>query len=217
MDQAPLLPRAAITVARQMGSGGSHIGRLLAERLGYTYVDREILSRAAQALGAAETEISNREERLQSTWGKALEAMAIGSPEGPYASLVHRPIADADLFATQAEIIRAFSALEDCVIIGRGGVHVLRDHPRAIHLFMHAPIHFRIHRILELDPALDEEGARRLIEASDREREAFFRRISGRDWLLATQYHLCVDTSLIPLEDAAEAILRACQAALRLN
>ncbi|HBD10166.1 MAG TPA: hypothetical protein DCZ69_18085, partial [Syntrophobacteraceae bacterium] len=48
----------AITISRELGSGGSHIGKLVANRLGYAYIDRQILQMAAKELGVDEAELS---------------------------------------------------------------------------------------------------------------------------------------------------------------
>ncbi|HAA04090.1 MAG TPA: hypothetical protein DCE18_12015 [Syntrophobacteraceae bacterium] len=53
----------AITISRELGSGGSHIGKLVANRLGYAYIDRQILQMAAKELGVDEAELSIRRER----------------------------------------------------------------------------------------------------------------------------------------------------------
>ena len=41
-----------ITIARQLGSGGSYIGWQVAKRLGYAYIDRLIMQQAAKELGS---------------------------------------------------------------------------------------------------------------------------------------------------------------------
>ncbi len=59
-----------ITIARQLGSGGSYIGQLVARHLGYAYIDRQILQVAARELGVDEADIEGREEHLQTIWEK---------------------------------------------------------------------------------------------------------------------------------------------------
>ena len=58
-------PSFHITIARQLASGGSDLGRRIACRLGFLYLDREILQNAAEELGMSEEELSAREERIQ--------------------------------------------------------------------------------------------------------------------------------------------------------
>ncbi len=73
-----------ITIARQLGSGGSYIGRSVARRLGFNYVDRQILEQAARELGVEEAEIADRDGRLQGFWEKTLASFAMGAPVVTY-------------------------------------------------------------------------------------------------------------------------------------
>ncbi len=66
-----------VTIARQLGSGGSYIGQLVARRLGYAYIDRQIMQQAAKELGVEEAEIEGREGRLQSFWEKLISLFAM--------------------------------------------------------------------------------------------------------------------------------------------
>ncbi len=72
--------KVVITIARQLGSGGSYIGQQVARRLGYAYIDRQILQLAAKELDVEESEIENRDGRLQTFWEKLLAGFTLGAP-----------------------------------------------------------------------------------------------------------------------------------------
>ena len=94
-------PPVVITVARELGSGGSYIGKQVARRLGYAYIDREILQQAARELGLEETEIEDREERVQSFWDKLISVFALGGVDGIYTP-PQRWVSDEQLVETGA-------------------------------------------------------------------------------------------------------------------
>jgi hypothetical protein len=71
-----------ITIARQLGSGGSYLAQRLAHRLGFVYLDHQILEQAARELDTSGSELARREERTQSFWTKLLQTFATGCPEG---------------------------------------------------------------------------------------------------------------------------------------
>jgi cytidylate kinase len=92
-----------ITIARQLGSGGSYIGHLVARRLGYAYIDRQILQQAAVELGVEEAEIEDREGRLQSFWEKLLLGFTMANPYPIY--MPPRLISDEQLAETERRLI----------------------------------------------------------------------------------------------------------------
>ena len=67
-----------------MGSGGSYLGQVVATRLGYKYVDREVLHLAAQEFGCDEESVASRAERVSSFWERILGGLTFGGPESDY-------------------------------------------------------------------------------------------------------------------------------------
>ena len=204
-----------VTISRQLGSGGSQIGQIVAARLRFHYADREVLELAAKALGMEERELAERDERLSSLWDSLTPAFVVGWPDAQYLPPPIRVVTDDALFATERRVIRTLASSGDCVIVGRGAVHVLRDDPDAIHVFLHAPVEFRVRRTMEVYEVRTEEDALSRIRESDRSRERFLRRMAGFDWTLATNYHLSLDTSRLSLEQTAQVIVDYVAAARR--
>lgn len=206
--------KTVVTISRQLGSGGSQIGQMVATRLGFHYADREILERACHALfedsgrrmQMRPEDVAWREERLSSSWDRLALIFPCGPFEAPYFAPPLSPILDEALYAQESRIIKALAEHGRCVIVGRGGAHLLRDRPDALHVLLHAPIGFRIGRTMEHYGAKSADEAKSMIEESDRSREKFFRWIDGHEWLNATNYHLSFDTSAAPFEAIADAI-----------
>jgi hypothetical protein len=53
-----------LAISRQLGSGGASIGEPVARRLGLRYADRDILHRAALALGVEDAAVDPLEQRV---------------------------------------------------------------------------------------------------------------------------------------------------------
>lgn len=199
--------RVTITISRLMGSGGSYVGHLLAERLGLKFIDREVLHQAAQSLGVDEALLAAREERLSSFWDRLLAGLRLGGPDSPYSPPPLRPFDDQEFFARQVEVLNTIAQQEDCVIVGWAGALVLPPHPGLINIYHHAPLGFRIRRVMEFYHAPTRERARQMIADSDQRRKTYFRQMTGKNWDCADNYHLCVDSSLMPLPELAELLL----------
>ena len=196
--------RITVTIARQFGCGGSYLGQCLADSLQVRCLDREIVSHAAQQLAMDEAEVTAREERGASFWERMLRGISVGPPEALY----HPPAAitpsDQDLFDAETEVMKAIAAREDCVIVGRVASHVLPHHAGKVDIFLHAPLAFRIRRVLEHSSVASEAEARAMIVRSDEARSRFISQMIGRNWDDATNYHLCLDTSCLPMPDIAD-------------
>jgi CMP/dCMP kinase len=202
-----------ITISRQLGSGGAYLGHRLATRLNILYLDREILFQAAQRLKISETELDSREEKLTSRWDSLLHTMAYAfAPE--YAPPAHQDLpTDEMLFKVESEIITHTSEARSAVIVGRAGSHVLSQLPEHLSIFLYADTAFRQQRVQEAYH-VSPQDALKLIDRIDRERTRYLRVFTGKDWMNACQYHLCIDTGAVGLDAAEDIILAALQARL---
>jgi CMP/dCMP kinase len=199
--------RTTITIARQMGSGGAYVGRIIASRLGLKYVDREVLRLAAQSLGVEESILEGNKERVSSLWERIFGCLSFGPPETRYVPPPVRNFTDEEQFEKQVEALRLIARQENCVIIGWGGAYVIPHHPRMVNLYFHAPLRFRIRRVMELYDITDKHEAGRMIEESDARRKKYFAEMTDKDWACADNYHLSIDTSIYPLPELADKLI----------
>jgi cytidylate kinase len=136
-----------------------------------------------------------------------LSGLTFGSPETTYAPPPLRTFSDKELFDKQIEIMRTMAKENDCVIVGWGGCHALPPRRGKINIFCHAPISFRIKRVMEIYHARSEDEAREMIAESDQMRKRYIFEMTDKDWACAENYHLSIDTSLLALPKSAELII----------
>jgi len=199
--------KTTVTISRQMGSGGSYIGQVIAKRLGLKYVDREVLHLAAKEFGCDEETIAARSERVTSFWERVLGGLSFGAPDSHYKPPPLGDFSDRELFEKQTQMLKRIASQEDCVVVGWAGVFLLPRHRGMFSAFCHAPKSFRIKRLMSVYKDLTDEKARALIAESDRTREIYFNEMTSHDWTCAKNYNLSIDTSLQPLDDIAELII----------
>jgi cytidylate kinase len=194
-----------ITIARQLGSGGSCIGQLVAKRLGYALIDRQILQLAARELRVEEAEVEDRQERLQSIWEKLVSSYAMASSHR-----IYRPflclLSDEQLAETERRIIIELAVKEPCVILGRGAFYLLRRKARLFNIMVHAPLRFRVERVMSIYSMRSKAEAIRMIERSDQDRHRYIRALTGLDWLDTRNYDLTINTGKIDFTTAEEMI-----------
>jgi cytidylate kinase len=199
--------RTTITIARQLGSGGSVVGQHIAQSLGIRCIDREIVSHTAQQFQMDEKEIATREEKVSSFWERIISGIAVVAPEAGYVAAPNPTLSDQEIFESETQVLKTIAQAEDCVIIGRAAAHVLAPHPGMFNILLHAPLSFRVPRVMDYYHVSDEGQARAMIKRSDGVRAKFIAQMAGCDAADARNYHLSLDSSLFPLSDIADLVI----------
>lgn len=174
----PSHPGVIITIAREHGSSGKEIGRLLAQRLGIPFYYKEMTALAAQESGLDREFISN----LNRNAPKALYNLYLST------KVVRLAV------VAQHKIIEKIAGNGSCVIVGRAADYVLRDHKDVVKVFIHASYEYRIGRAMEIYGDTREEADEN-IRRSDKARAAYYHHISGKRWGDPANYDLVVDSS----------------------
>lgn len=202
--------RFLIVVGRQYGSGGRRIGRMIADKLGISYYDKTLLSKAAGKLGYSPTIFSSKDEKRPSLL-RSLLSFNYGSTTGVIAET---PMSDEKLYEFQSNVIRDICNTESCVIVGRTADYIMRDHPRMLSLFVHAPLEWRGRAVQERELTKDLKEAMAVATRHDRNRESYYNYYTNGDgWGKARNYHLSFDSSRI----SDETIMKTVCSMLGLN
>lgn len=203
--------RFVVTVGRQMGSGGREVGRLLAERLGIDFYDKKLLLDAAKRSGLIPEILERDDERGPSILSNALSLGFMGSGSPLSAGYMSN---DA-VYRAQSDVIRELGETKSCVIVGRTADYVLREHPRCISLFIHAPEEVCVQRLLSRGDKGSEAEARNMCRKINKLRSSYYNFYTDRTWGAASTYDLTVDSSQMPLETLADLLAEYIRARLR--
>ena len=189
-----------------MGSGGTYIGYMAAKELGFKYLDREILHEASVQLGVDSGLLAHQEEKSSGILENVMKMFSFGTPEATYTPPVMRPVYDQDLFTLECQIMNRTVDQYNAVIVGRGGFYGLKDRPEVLRVLIHAPLEFRIKRVMEARKITDYEEVKAMVVESDRSRAKFVKDIIGVHWMDANHFHLCIDSSSTDFRSILEII-----------
>ena len=197
------MSHTVITIARQYGSGGKTIGRMLAEDLGIQCYNREILRMASDASGIHERLFGAADEHLKSS-------LLYRITKKVYKGDVLPPDSDDftsndNLFNYQAKILKELAEEESYVAIGRCADYVLKDYDNVISVFIHAPFDFCLEQAMKLFTKTEDE-MRRYIQKRDKYRGEYYKYYTGQEWYDARNYDLCLDSSKLGFDGCVEAI-----------
>lgn len=199
MTQAANTPEPfIINIGRSLGSGGRAIGHILAKDFDIAYYDREILNLAAKESGfcAEVFERNDEKNRFLRTLGNIIPFIGGG------ATYYDNELSNENLFRIQSEAIRKAAADHSCIFIGRCADYVLRDNPRCVNVFITANMEDRIASVMKWNNCTAEK-AQEIIEKGDSERASFYNFYSSGTWGAASTYHLCINSSVLGIEETA--------------
>ena len=196
------MEKTIITIARQYGSGGRTVGKMLAERLDIPYYDREIITMASEDSGVNATLFQDEKKRidLRALFKGGYQGDQIVSPES--AGFTR----DDNLFNYQAKIIRRLAEQGSCVIIGRCAYHILRTVPGVTRVFVYAPDDFCLREAMKVN-SLSEREVIRLIAKTDDYRARYYKYYTGKEWKDARNYDLSLNSAKLGFDGTFEAIL----------
>lgn len=200
-----------VTISSQFGSGGSEIGRMVANENGLLYLDHEIIGEVGSRLGINAEQAARLDEKtvgsvrhvldaLQSSNFFSLNLATLLNPTQPTAQsqeLVY--------WLLTRRVILEMATEGNAVIIGRGSQFLLHNAPRTVHIYIFAPLEQRIKNVMEHQHVSLEEAAR-MIEHRDYEHEAYLRHHYGSLQDRPELYHLLINTGLFPFDLAARLI-----------
>lgn len=180
-----------ITIGRQFGSGGKAIAQIVADRLGVSLYDDALIRQAAVESGINEAVFKQSDERRRLLSFSSVFGGSIGREE---------------LFRIQSETIRRIAGQESSVIVGRCANYVLRDRDNVFNVFVCAPLSVRSERISRKRgiPAAEAES---VILDEDRNREKYYNFFTFGHWGQASEYDLCLDSSMLTYSRAADLII----------
>ena len=181
-----------ITVSREYGSGGRYVGRLIADKLGIKFYDKEIITKLAEATGLSEEYIENNEQKR--------DASAILN-NGFYMGLDN---AD-ELFVKETELIKELAAKDSCVIIGRCADFILKDEKNVIKVFVYSGMEDKIKRATQIY-GYEEDKAKKEIERIDKLRANHYKHYTDKDWKDFSNYDICINSDLLGVEKSADVI-----------
>ena len=210
------IPCKTVALSRQRGSGGSYVGRKVAERLGLLCIDRELLRDAAEYLRLRDStvQIATAES---SWWSRLGQAFAMAGPDSGYVPPSPESVYEGDRFGIEERLIQEIVAEHTAVIVGHGAAQLLRGRAGVLSVFLHAPEPWRIRRVQQIYRLADQRAAQQMVRDSDCDRAKFMQAIGGVSWTDVRGYDLAVDTAAIGFEATVDLIVRAVSARVEGN
>jgi cytidylate kinase len=190
---------SVITISRQFGAGGKTLGDMVAQKLGYTFLDDQIIQMIAVQAKVSPKWVKSVENEAGGTLLKFITGMGRKSflqrisgegymDEAIYVDLLHK-------------IILQIAVEDNVVILGRGGQYILRDFEKAFHVLLIADRHHRI-KFMETHYNFTQPQAERVVDRQEKRRINLYKKFGKEDFDQPNLYHLVLNMSRLSLEEA---------------
>ena len=201
-----------ITISREVGSGGHTVGSLLAAKLGTRYCDKLLLESLEKQFGLSASGIEKLKGEKKNWLADFLNYVTpMPSAETleldpKYTQEFRIDVTTDDIFKAEVEILKGMAEMGSCVIAGRSGFFVFKDHPNTLNVFITASMPNRVARVMRKQ-GLPEESAVALIKSIDKSRENYIQRYAGTSRYDARNYDLVLNADGHTEQQLADLIL----------
>ena len=187
-----------ITINRELGSGGRTVGEILSQKLGVPFYDKAVIKALKDKYNLNTETIEHLKGRSHTWWAEFKRAIIVGQNMAN-ATEFYLPLNYSDpnllttdeVFETESEILQGIAAEESCVIAGRSGFFVLKDHPNRFSVLIQASPEYRIARVMEKQN-IGREEAVKAIEKVDQMRENYVKKYAHTSRYDARNYDLVI-------------------------
>jgi cytidylate kinase len=202
------LTRQAVCISHATGADGAAVGRAVAERLGFRYVDDEVIAEAAEWAEIDPALVADAERRkplvarLLGHMGEGGSATRLASGEWARTAPT-----DADLRVLITDVLRSFADQGSVVIVSHAASFALAGR-EVLRVLVTASDDTRARRISEAMGAGERDGARQ-VRKEDGARADYLKRFYAVERELPTHFDLVINTDVLTADKAADAIAAA--------
>ena len=201
-----------ITINRELGSGGRTIGRLVAEKLGVPFYDKAVIKALQEKYNLTTEEIERLKGRKHGWWADVERILKIDAGMSinyylPKKGDAPDLLTTDEMFKTETLILQDLAVEKSCVVAGRSGFFVFRDHPNHLSILIQAPMEYRVERVARKQNITEEE-ARKTIEQVDKMRENYVKKYTGTSRYDTRNYQLVISVEGKTEEEIADMIIK---------
>ncbi len=201
-----------ITINRELGSGGRTIGEKLSKKLNVPFYDKALIQQLKEQYHLTVEQIEFLKGQKHNWWADCKRSMMM-MPNYVGPSYIGTPINMPDflitdeIFQTETEILKGIAEDGSCIIAGRSGFHIFRNHPNHLSILIQASMQHRIERLVR-KREITYEQAREIIEQVDEARENYVKKYTGSSRYDTRNYDLVINMDDHTEDEALEIILK---------
>jgi cytidylate kinase len=183
-----------VTIEREYGCGGGEIAERLATQLGWKLWDQLLTEEIARLAKCPKAVVEGREERTDPLYYRLFKSFLRGSYEGSINAHKLNVVDSECILEFTEKVVQQAAGVGNCVIVGRGSQHFLRNRQDVLRVFLYAPREDKVRRLIVRGKSQQE--AQELVDTVDRERADFIEKYFKVEWPSRSLYHSMVNTAI---------------------
>ncbi|MFC1863445.1 AAA family ATPase [Thermodesulfobacteriota bacterium] len=192
---------AVITISRQFGAGGRTLGKMIAEKLDYKFLDDVIIQAIAKEAKVSTSTVKSMERIAGGTLSKLFSGLInsnyierlIGGGKGYLNEEIYLDVLN--------KVMNELAEQDNVVLMGRGGQYILADFENAYHLLLVSDVEHRI-EFMKKYYNMNPEKAADVIKIGEKKRTVLYKKMHKEDYNSPNHYHLTLNMSILSLEEA---------------
>lgn len=181
-----------ITIEREYGCGGGEIAQRLATQLGWKLWDQVLTEEIARLADCPKKVVEQREERTDPLYYRLFKSFLRGSYEGSLNAHKLKMVDSECILEFTEKVVQHAASAGNCVIVGRGSQHFLRNRPDTLRVFLYASREEKVRRVIARGKS--EREAVGLVDTVDQERSDFIAKYFKVEWPSRSIYHAMINT-----------------------
>ncbi len=182
------MKKRIITISREFGSGGHSIGKSVADKLGISFYDKELLEQIAKETEFSKDFIEETDEN-----SSAKNSLLFNLVINRSLNVRTEPLPADTIYFAQNKIIKELADRESCVIVGRCSDYILRDREDCLNVFIYSDIEKREKRVLERYGESEKPIRKRILDKDSR-RKIYYSHYTDRPWGIPQNNDVCLDS-----------------------
>src|ERR1700679_2097344 len=182
-----------VTIEREYGSGGGEIAQLVSNHLGWKLWDQLLTEEIARLAECPKSVVQLREERTDPLYYRLFKSFLRGSYEGSLNAYKLKLVDSESILKITERVVQHAAKAGNCVIVGRGSQHFLRNRPDTLRVFLYASREDKVRRLIARGKT--EKDAEERVDTVDHDRVEFIQKYFGVDWPDRTAYHAMINTT----------------------
>ena len=194
------MENVVITIGREYGSGGRHIGKEVAKKLNINFYDKELLQKTYERNNCNYTKLEQYDETKRNAILKAMDLLNSNNSDAAFE--------DDNCQILISKTIIDLAQNESCVILGRNSNNLLKNNKNVINIFIYSnDLDFKVKRKMEIENLSYQEALDKLKQV-DKKRKKYYEYVNKNHiWGDKKDYDFCIDSSVLGIDGTVDLIV----------
>ena len=195
---------AVITISKEFGTESEKVASLLAEKLGYEYIGKNLVAKIAKELHISESEAETFHKTSQSRILRFVDRYTCSIVQ-KVVDREHGCLDDKNYYEVTKKLVENVYEAGDAIILGWGGQCLLKGKPDTLHVRLIKDNDLKINEIMQ-SQNLSQKAAKDFIDREEGDLKAYIKHYFKEDWNAAHLYDIVIDMGKTSVDKAADMI-----------